>query len=385
VRSSSCQTAASAFSNKRYHFSLCYSSYPSFIHHPLLFYASIAVSNHAHRLPPSQPETLSEIRALQRPLAVNFKSPPQNHTDQLQGKTLLVVGGASGFGEAIVTAFTKQPGTAAIIADNNSEREHNLERTLREAGCSVKFVQVDVTDRESVTGLFRSALSWLKQTYDEERTIDHVVTCAGVIGGQMDFTPVHPDEFLDQKTEAQAPETKSTKISIIGSMYTVSAAMRFGMGLRKQESVVERSDKSIIMLASLAGYSGTPGLCDYTASKWGVRGLWRSLLDDAQVSSSPVRFNLIAPYFVATPLIKDHVPLLESMGIKLANIDDVEAAATRFMCDRSIYGRAAGIWQGGAVDLGDDLGGGNGAAAMAEGVESGALRRAGGTITKRRV
>jgi NAD(P)-dependent dehydrogenase (short-subunit alcohol dehydrogenase family) len=86
----------------------------------------------------------------------------------------------------------------------------------------------------------------------------------------------------------------------------------------------------------------------YTASKWGVRGLWRSLLDDAQVSSSPVRSNLIAPYFVATPLIKDHVPLLESMGIKLADIDDVEAAAMRFMCDKSIYGRAAGIWQGGA-------------------------------------
>jgi NAD(P)-dependent dehydrogenase (short-subunit alcohol dehydrogenase family) len=238
--------------------------------------------------------------------------------------------------------FHKLPGTAAIIADNNSERGHNLERTLREVGCSVKFVQVDVTDWESVTGLFRSALSWLRQTYDEERTIDHVVTCTGVIGGQMDFTPVHPDEFLNQKTEAQAPETKSTKISIIGSMYTVSAAMRFGMGLHRQESVAERSDKSITLLASLAGYSAAPGLCEcmYTASKWGVRvrGLWRSLLDDSQVSSSPVRFNLIAPDFVATPLIKDHVPLLESMGIKLADIDDVEAAAMRFMCHKSIYG-----------------------------------------------
>jgi hypothetical protein len=36
------------------------------------------------------------------------------------------------------------------------------------------------------------------------------------------------------------------------------------------------------------------------------------------------------------------------------------------------------------MDLGDDLGGGNGATAMAEGVESGALRRAGGMVTKRR-
>jgi 5'-hydroxyaverantin dehydrogenase len=97
------------------------------------------------------------------------------------------------------------------------------------------------------------------------------------------------------------------------------------------------------MLASLAGYSAAPGLCDYTASKWDVRGLWRSLLEDAQVSLNPVRFNLIAPYFVATPLIKDHVPLLESMGIKLAGIDDVEAAAMRFLCVGSVYQRAVGI------------------------------------------
>jgi NAD(P)-dependent dehydrogenase (short-subunit alcohol dehydrogenase family) len=297
---------------------------------------------------PEQTETMDEVRALQGALAVDFKTPSQNQTDQLQGKTLLVTGGASGFGEAIVTAFTKQTDTAAIIADKNNERGQELEHTLREAGCRVKLVQADVTDWESVTDLFRSALTWLRQTYDEERTIDHVVTCAGVVAGQMDFTPVHPDDFLGQKTEAQAPETKSIKISILGFMYTVSAAMRFGMGLHKQESIAERGDKSIIMLASLAGYSGTLGLYDYTASKWGVRGFWRSLLDNAQVSSSPVRFNLIAPYFVATPLIKDHIPLLESLGVKLAEIADVEAAAMRFMCDKSIYGRAAGGWSGGS-------------------------------------
>jgi 5'-hydroxyaverantin dehydrogenase len=329
-------------------------------------------------------DTMDDVRKIQRTLAVNFKAPLENQAELLQGKTLLVTGGASGFGEAIVTAFTKQPHTAAIIADNNVERGSNLERNLREVGCSVKFIQVDVTNWDSVTGLFRSALTWLRETYDQDRTIDHVVTCAGVISEELDLKPIHPHEFLDPKTETKVPETKSIKISIIGTLYTVSAAIRFGMGLHKQEPIAERSDKSITMIASLAGYSGTPGLSDYTASKWGVRGIWRSLLDNTQVTSSPVRFNLIAPYFVATPMTQAHVPLLKSIGIKLADIGDVEAAATRFMCDRSIYGRAAGIWQGGPVDMGDDFAGGFGAVAMAEGVDSGALRRAGGTITKRR-
>jgi FlaA1/EpsC-like NDP-sugar epimerase len=43
-------------------------------------------------------ETMDEVRALQRALAVDFKTPSENQTDQLQGKTLLVTGGASGFG-----------------------------------------------------------------------------------------------------------------------------------------------------------------------------------------------------------------------------------------------------------------------------------------------
>lgn len=101
---------------------------------------------------------MNDIREAQRALAVDFKAPPKNATESLQGKSLLVTGGASGFGEAIVTAFTKQMDTAAIIADRDIARGEALERTLREAGRSVKFVQVDVTDWNSVISLFRSAL-----------------------------------------------------------------------------------------------------------------------------------------------------------------------------------------------------------------------------------
>jgi hypothetical protein len=49
-------------------------------------------------------------------------------------------------------------------------------------------------------------------------------------------------------------------ISVFGTLYTVSAAMRLGMGLHKQEAIAERSDKSITMLASMAVYSGASGL-----------------------------------------------------------------------------------------------------------------------------
>lgn len=323
---------------------------------------------------------MDEMRAAQKALAVDFNAPLENTAESLGGGTILVTGGASGFGEVIATAFTKNPDTAAIIADNNSERGESLERSLREAGRSVKFIQVDVTNWQSVTSLLRSALLWLRESHDEDRTIDHVITCAGVISENLDLTPVDPDDFINGKVESKAPASRSVSISIVGTLYTVTAAMRYGMGLHQPK----QSDKSITMLGSMAGYSGTPLQADYNASKYGIRGIFRSLLDDSQAASCPVRINIIAPYFVRTPLTEAFVPLIQQLGIKMGDIGDVEAAAMRFMCDKSVHGRAAGVWHGGAFDLGDDFGGGYGSVAMREAVESGALRQSGVYITKKR-
>jgi NAD(P)-dependent dehydrogenase (short-subunit alcohol dehydrogenase family) len=114
----------------------------------------------------------------------------QNVSASLQGKTLLVTGGASEVGEAIVTAFAKQPDTAVIIAGKNLEQGETLERTLCETGCNVKFIQVDVTVWTSFISLFRDALVRLKETDGQDRATDHVVSCVGVSSEAVDFAPV---------------------------------------------------------------------------------------------------------------------------------------------------------------------------------------------------
>ncbi|KAM0720747.1 hypothetical protein Q7P37_004884 [Cladosporium fusiforme] len=356
-------------------------------HHPYFKYTCSDPNHSIHTAPKLRLALRIDMDAItdaQKALTVNFEIPVENPAASLQGKTLLVTGGASGFGEAIVTAFTRNPNTAAIIADYNDLRGLELERTLREAGCNVKFIKVDVTDWRSVTGLFRSALIWLRDSFGQEKWIDHVVTSAGVAGEALDITPVHPDDFIEGKIEFEAPTSRSVNISVIGTLYTATAAMKFALGLHKDDSIAKRGDKSLTMLSSLAGYTGMALQSDYGASKWGVRGLFRSLLDDAQATSCPVRVNLIAPYFVATPLTQAFVPYMQELGIKLADLRDVEAAALRLICDSSVHGRAVGVWQGGPRDLGDDLGGGFGSVAIAEGIKSGALRMSGTFITQKR-
>jgi 5'-hydroxyaverantin dehydrogenase len=316
-------------------------------------------------------DEMKDLINSQQALAVDFQKSDINRSQSLQGKTLLVTGGASGFGETFITTFVKNTDCAAIIADLDRTKGEQLEENLCQAGCNVKFIHVDVTNWQSVTNLFRQALTWLK-TLDQSRTIDHVICSAGVDSEVLDLDPVNPDIFLqDGGTTTKAPASLSIQISIIGSLYTVAAAMKFGMGLHRHDSGV--SDKSITLLASLAGYTGMALRSDYTASKWGVRGLFRSLLDDRNSASCPVRINLLAPYFVATPLTAHLLPGLQKMGVKLAEIGDVRDAALRLVGDRSIHGRAIGVWQGGPVDLGDDFGGAFGSQALRNGTESGAL------------
>ena len=229
----------------------------------------------------------------------------------------------------------------------------------------------------------RQALIWL-QTLGQDRTIDHVICSAGVAGAELDLSPVSPEYFLQQdQTSAEAPESRSVQISIVGTLYTVAAAQKFGMGLHRPES--ELGDKSITLLGSIAGYTGISRNADYTASKWGVRGLFRSLLDDQTSATCPVRVNLLAPYFVATPLTAHVAAKLQKMGVKLAEIDDVRDAGLRFIDDKSIHGRAVGIWEGGPVDLADDLGGDFGSRVVRRKVEQGAMFAPTAQVSKKRV
>ena len=298
---------------------------------------------------------MTELIDSQRALAVDFQNDIAKQNNKIEGKTLLVTGGASGFGETLVTTFAKNPGCVAIIADFDKIKGEDLEKTLLDAGLQVKFIQVDVTDWASVTNLMRESLVWLK-TLGQDREIDHVICSAGVAGAELDLSPFNPEDFLQRdQTAPKAPDSRSIQISIVGSLYTVAAVRKFAMGLHRPHSEV--GDKSITLVASMAGYTGFAPQSDYASSKWGVRGLFRSLLNDQTSATCPVRINLLAPYFVATPLSAHIIPKLQEVGVKLAEMNDVRDAALRLICDKSIRGRAVSIWEGGPVDLGDDLGG----------------------------
>ncbi len=70
----------------------------------------------------------------------------------LKNKVILVTGGTSGIGEACSRHFAAL-GAKVVIASNQQDRGHALEKELREAGREVRFIYADVSQEESVKAM----------------------------------------------------------------------------------------------------------------------------------------------------------------------------------------------------------------------------------------
>ena len=93
-----------------------------------------------------------------------------------------------------------------------------------------------------------------------------------------------------------------------------------------------------------------------------------------------VRVNLIAPYWINTPLVQSIMPQLEASGVKLtwASIDLVVDAMVRAATDENAGGKSWGVWPEGYSDFKDDEAGGWGGDHLREHFES--LRRRGDSV-----
>jgi hypothetical protein len=113
-----------------------------------------------------------------------------------------------------------------------------------------------------------------------------------------------------------------------------------------------RHRPTVLTLASLGAckpsprrrYSAMSLQADCSTSKWCVRGLFRSLLNDGQVSSSPC--DLTSSHCSPS---EHHSPnpgcRTGSRAVSSWQIGDVEVAALRFACDKSVTGCATGVWK----------------------------------------
>ncbi|MEI8145144.1 MAG: SDR family oxidoreductase [Alphaproteobacteria bacterium] len=190
----------------------------------------------------------------------------------LEGRVVIVTGGASGIGEAIVRALLRQKARVGFI-DIQTKRGHEL---AAEIGPLAHFAQADVTDIEAL----REAISSIRETF-------------GPIGVLIN-NAAHDDRHA---TETVTPEYFDNRIAI-------NLKHQFFAAQAVLPDMVAGGGGVFVNFASTSWMKGVGGMAIYTASKSAVLGLTRSLARD--YGPKNVRVNTLAPGWTLTERQKTH-------------------------------------------------------------------------------
>jgi NAD(P)-dependent dehydrogenase (short-subunit alcohol dehydrogenase family) len=196
---------------------------------------------------------------------------------QIAESSALVVGGASGLGEATARALHER-GALVTIADVNAEKGQALSEEL-----GVQFVPCDVREESQVETAVAQAAA-----VDGGLRIS--VCCAGTGWAQKVAGSKGPHPLLPFETIIQ--------INLIGTFNALRFAAAAMIGVEPRED----GERGVcINTASIAAFDGQVGQVAYSASKGGVVGM--TLPTARDLSQYGIRVNTIAPGLFDTPLL----------------------------------------------------------------------------------
>ncbi|KAK5196581.1 uroporphyrin-III C-methyltransferase [Exophiala xenobiotica] len=256
----------------------------------------------------------------------------------LKGKTIVITGGASGFGKACFTEWAAH-GANIIIGDINDEAGTALVAQVRASSGSSEhhFVHLDVTNWQSQAAFFKQAAR-----LSPHGGIDCVMANAGIADAQENAIFEEPPDYSKMDDPPQ-PRMRTLDTNLDGVMFTTNLALSYLSRNPGSEGCNVRTpsaprDRHLILVSSIAGLSGLASQPIYATAKHGVVGLFRTLRITTPIKHG-IRVNMINPYFVDTPILGSLGSLVLAGG-GMATVPDVVAATTRLVADQGIIGRA---------------------------------------------
>jgi NAD(P)-dependent dehydrogenase (short-subunit alcohol dehydrogenase family) len=196
---------------------------------------------------------------------------------EIAGQSALVVGGASGLGEATVRALHSR-GATVTVADVNGEKGNALASEL-----GLEFVSCDVREEGQVEAAVAKAAA-------VEGGLRISICCAGTgwaqkIAGSKGPHPLMPFETIIQ-------------INLIGTFNV----LRFAAAAMIATEPGGDGERGVcVNTASIAAFDGQVGQVAYSASKGGVVGM--TLPTARDLAQYGIRVNTIAPGLFDTPLL----------------------------------------------------------------------------------
>ena len=187
----------------------------------------------------------------------------------MKNKTILITGGASGIGLALVEKFTTE-GSNVYFIDSNGLLGRQVAKEFQEKGKSVIFLEVDIREESQVQHAIQSIPSKL----------DVLINNAGI---------------------SHIGNLASTTLADFERLFAVNVSGMFLCSQAALPKLIEDGGGSILNMCSVAATIGIPDRFAYSMTKGATLSMTLSIARD--YVNQGIRCNCISPGRVHTPFV----------------------------------------------------------------------------------
>lgn len=234
--------------------------------------------------------------------------------ERFKGKIAVVTGAADSIGKGVACRLGKE-GAALALFDINEKMLKKTIEEFKEMGISAKAYIVDVSSEEQVV----NALHDVKK---EWKKVDVLINAAGIVGPTSTCITEYDVSDFDRMYEV------NLRGSFLMAKYTLEIMQESGYG-------------RVLLIASIAGKEGNPGMVGYSSTKAAVIGLVKGVAKE--FATTNITVNGLAPAVIRTTMNDNTSPeQLAYMAAKipmqrLGTIEEVAALSCYIVSDENSF------------------------------------------------
>jgi 2-dehydro-3-deoxy-L-rhamnonate dehydrogenase (NAD+) len=193
--------------------------------------------------------------------------------EKFSNKIAIIAGGAGGIGKGVAFRLGQEGATVALFDFNQSLLQQTLTEFEQQQIKAIGFL-IDISNEDQVKKA-------ILQVAEEYGRIDILINSAGIVGPTSTKITEYSNADFDRLYQV------NLKGSFLMTKYVLKEMEKSGKG-------------RLLLISSISGKEGNPGMVGYSASKAGVIGLVKGVAKE--FAETKITVNGLAPAVIKTPM-----------------------------------------------------------------------------------